>query len=343
MQTGSGRILWLDAQKGVFMLLVIMGHAIQYTFPQDFETLHLWCYTSAFRMPAFIALSGWIAYKPIQKIKLGLFASIVRRARQLMFPYIVWSLIKFAVGGCYTLETLQGIILHPSGFYWFLWALFWIYTLFRCVQSLAKAIRCNETIVIAIVSFCLLAAMSVLRTNAFGFDAVAYYFFYFFIGNCIRKYSKQFDKVFNPRTGRGRLVLGALTLFFAVAGFYWKKSGPPDFAIELTGITAALFNYTYRVVTAISAILVVISVGFVVQDIPSAFNRMTAHIGRMTLGMYTVHILLIETTVALSRMLLPHAPDAVVCTTMFFITATSTFVIVELLRKIPLLVRLRIV
>lgn len=343
MQTGSGRILWLDAQKGVFILLVILGHVIQTTFPQDFHTQHLWCFTSSFRMPAFMALSGWIAYKPVQKRKLGLKDSIIRRARQLMFPYIVWSLLKFAVGGCYTLELLQGIILNPSGFYWYLWALFWIYVLYRCVQSLAAAIRCNETIVIGAVALFLLAAMTMLHTKLFGFDVIAYFFFYFFIGDCIRKYSKQFDKMFDPRSTRGRIILGVLTLYFVVAACYWKNSGLPDFASSLTGIIGTLINYAFRVSIAISAILVLMAVGSVLQNIPSAFNRMTAYIGRMTLGIYTVHILLLDLGVGLCRMLLPTASDNAVCTMAFVSISLATCVIVVLLRKIPLLTRLHIV
>lgn len=46
------------------MLLVILGHAIQSTLTKDCFDNYLWNLIYSFHMPAFMAVSGWLAYRP---------------------------------------------------------------------------------------------------------------------------------------------------------------------------------------------------------------------------------------------------------------------------------------
>lgn len=45
------------------MLLVILGHAIQSVLGVDCDSNHLWNLIYSFHMPAFMAISGWLAYR----------------------------------------------------------------------------------------------------------------------------------------------------------------------------------------------------------------------------------------------------------------------------------------
>ena len=63
-EMGRERIIWADSLKGILMLLVILGHSIQVTMGETGENTHVWNLIYSFHMPAFMAVSGWLMYRP---------------------------------------------------------------------------------------------------------------------------------------------------------------------------------------------------------------------------------------------------------------------------------------
>ena len=59
----ENRIYWLDNLKWFLILLVVLGHAIQHTYA-DFGQNCLFRAIYSFHMPAFMAVSGYLAWKP---------------------------------------------------------------------------------------------------------------------------------------------------------------------------------------------------------------------------------------------------------------------------------------
>ena len=59
----SIRLNWADSLKGFLILLVILGHSIQYTLGNSCYSNHLWNIIYSFHMPAFMAISGFLAYR----------------------------------------------------------------------------------------------------------------------------------------------------------------------------------------------------------------------------------------------------------------------------------------
>lgn len=59
------RLLWADSLKGFLMILVIIGHAIQSVLLAECEDNHIWSLIYSFHMPAFVAVSGWLCWKPL--------------------------------------------------------------------------------------------------------------------------------------------------------------------------------------------------------------------------------------------------------------------------------------
>ena len=57
------RLIWADSLKGILIVLVVFGHAIQYTVGGGCYTNHLWNEIYSFHMPAFMAVSGYFAYR----------------------------------------------------------------------------------------------------------------------------------------------------------------------------------------------------------------------------------------------------------------------------------------
>lgn len=57
------RIVWADSLKGWLILIVVLGHAIQSTLGDGCYNSHIWNIIYSFHMPAFMAVSGWLAYR----------------------------------------------------------------------------------------------------------------------------------------------------------------------------------------------------------------------------------------------------------------------------------------
>ena len=59
------RLIWLDSLKGLLILIVVIGHAIQYCLLEGAcENNYWWNLIYSFHMPAFMAASGFVNYRP---------------------------------------------------------------------------------------------------------------------------------------------------------------------------------------------------------------------------------------------------------------------------------------
>lgn len=65
MNMKKKRLVWVDSLKGLLMLLVIVGHVLQKLLSDGCYENHGWNYIYSFHMPAFMAVSGWLACRPI--------------------------------------------------------------------------------------------------------------------------------------------------------------------------------------------------------------------------------------------------------------------------------------
>ncbi len=59
------RLIWADCLKGILIVLVVMGHAIQETLKNGCFDNHLWNYIYSFHMAAFMAVSGFLSYRSV--------------------------------------------------------------------------------------------------------------------------------------------------------------------------------------------------------------------------------------------------------------------------------------
>ena len=123
------RLLWADSLKGILIVLVVFGHAIQEVLKQDCFDNHVWNLIYSFHMPAFMAISGFVSFRAGEN-KTSELKTISRRFQQLIIPFIIWALIRVAVNPPYSVDALFNIFLYPDGSFWFLWVLFFISVFF---------------------------------------------------------------------------------------------------------------------------------------------------------------------------------------------------------------------
>lgn len=120
---------FLDFAKGVLIILVTIGHAIQYVVYRgiDFWSDPLFKAIYMFHMPLFMAISGYLSHASLQKAS-NLAAFFGGRSLSYLVPILSWAIVfqvcLFSFSGHATLQDLPLAIGRESIWsQWFLWAL----------------------------------------------------------------------------------------------------------------------------------------------------------------------------------------------------------------------------
>jgi len=144
-----GRIAWLDAAKGLAILLVVWGHVLRGVHAAGVGVPE--CFFNfadaavySFHIPLFFLVSGLLAGSVASR---GGLAALPGKARAILLPYAVWSAVfvcaNLVLGGSANdplrLADLAAIPWRPVSIYWFLWVLFACHCLAALFLPLGRA------------------------------------------------------------------------------------------------------------------------------------------------------------------------------------------------------------
>ena len=137
----QNRIDWIDAYKGIAMMLILVHHVTQY-----FPLLSIITrFVTSFHVSMFFLISGWtIALK--RKKGVVIREQIRKKAVHLLIPYFLFSLLSAGIkigvlilfGECSldsVLKELCEILTLGNGPVWFLKAMFFVSILFLCIEK----------------------------------------------------------------------------------------------------------------------------------------------------------------------------------------------------------------
>ena len=261
----SKRLLWADNLKGFLILLVVLGHVLQYFYP-GYVNLHLYNYIYSFHMPSFMAISGYLSYRKGQEARS--LSRIKIRGIQLLIPYLVWtSLFCLIIGK----TVWMSMIVTPV--YWFLLLLFFISTLMTFGQNISYKLGCNSlitAIVIIIVCFILKICVGV---KWFSLDILYVHLIFYSFGWYLRKYKNHILKDWF-------IIPSGFFLFFS--GWFYRPCISPPFLSFFPPVV-------YFIVTGVSATVFLISLFCKYFDFRTFF---IGNLGKMTLGVYVIHLLI---------------------------------------------------
>lgn len=322
------RFIWADSLKGWLMILVIIGHAMQSLLLDGCNDNHVWNLIYSFHMPAFMAVSGWLAFRgeTLNNSDRGGYLYVCkRRALQLLIPYFMWSFIQFVQSGNYTIENISKIILYPDAYLWFLWVLFWICVLFNLAQLIAAKCKINEMFIIGIFCVLLVALMVGAEIRVLGFQFLAYYFIFYTLGYCLHKFNWKFLSRWTC------LVPLSLLWFFFAWG--WTMHGVPSWVSVIPCVPSALLQYTYRGFTALLAIVVLIGAAPKVLNGKGKLNTFISGVGTISLGMYTGHLVLLGHIKNILLLIWPGVRFWVAVTIISFLAFGVTYFLIRILGK----------
>ncbi len=123
---------WADYAKGLGIVLVVVGHVIyslldaNVQVPAAMRGLMVWIYR--FHMPLFFIISGMFAAQSIGK---GTRRFVLNRAKNLLYPYVLWGSIQGMLhirfsgytNARMTWSQLLAMWYNPPGEFWFLYVL----------------------------------------------------------------------------------------------------------------------------------------------------------------------------------------------------------------------------
>ena len=133
-ERSEGRIVWLDAARGIGILLIVAGHILPMTLPISH-------FIYSFHVPLFFFLSGMVLQT--RSVCSQPFTRFVgKKAGSLLYPYAVFSVLSLACERVFdSLDRFGGsvpstVLLLGDGPLWFLPALFIAEVLFYVIHSI---------------------------------------------------------------------------------------------------------------------------------------------------------------------------------------------------------------
>lgn len=263
------RSFWLDNLKGFLILLVVLGHSIQFTALKATDFI-LYNYIHSFHVPLFMLASGYAVGLSSRK---GV-SLIKKRLLQLMIPYFIWSFIWFSF---LHPTNIQGILLHPELYLWFCWVLFFISVLSVVCKFISDRSGLNEELITYILSFILIGIVYFVKIRIFAVNLLAIHFFFYQLGVSMYKRHKVWKNVKLPVI----VVAGIISLFLSCTFIF----GDTPFWVPLKVYIVWMF------------FVAIFSVFFYIP-LFSRYNKtvfMLTTIGRVyTLPIYLIHLTIIK-------------------------------------------------
>ena len=178
------RYAYIDFLRGFAILLVVLGHTVQYvTHPNSFDQDVVFRMIYSFHIPLFFFISGLTT--PMRSISSDEFKNkIFKRTKQLLIPFVIWKVLSCILVGFN--EPFYNLFLYPDNGLWFLWVLFFDYLIFHIVLMISCMVY-PKPFVCLIAAYLLLRVISIF-VNICGFGMVSNFFLYFIIGSYIGQY-----------------------------------------------------------------------------------------------------------------------------------------------------------
>jgi fucose 4-O-acetylase-like acetyltransferase len=289
--TGSTRILLLDALRGLAIFLVVFGHAVQDNLPDPDSSL-IFRLIYSFHIPLFIAISGYLAWKHINNKDISY---LKKKCVTLVVPFLSWYCAGYAIRGIASwistgtfsdtpgfFEYLLSLVIRPDAGLWFLWILF------LCFVVLFIALKCEKQLgdyAIAGAIF-LLFSLYFLPVQNYHLGLLQWYFPFFSLAYLAAKYQDTVQPWEGPAT-----ILAVLA--FPVLMLFWHFSAPPSglpellayFSLPTTGFLPLVITWAFKYLTAFSGIMIAIALIRMFRPLPP-ITALLSWLGKYTMDIY---------------------------------------------------------
>lgn len=284
----STRVEWIDVLKGVVIILVVLGHNIQYGAGKEFLADKsffsnlVFKLIYSFHMPCFMMVSGFFFGFTIKKKNI-----LSSRIQSLLIPTIIWSMIPICARlAKQVVECKMSCRLFFSisirtllTYFWFLWAVMICSLIVLFLFKLSKD-RIQYFIIILII---LLFSPDWLNTEYWK-----YMFPYFIIGylwNKKDKYIQLNEQHINFSMPFIIICFFILFLFYDDSSYIYTTGIQID---SLHQFVIDLYRYAIGFVGAVMMILIVRKSYVIVDRAIPEINKAMAYLGKISFSIYII-------------------------------------------------------
>ena len=322
------RIPYIDILRGFAIMLVVLGHAIQYSV-KNFDDYPLFRLIYAFHMPLFMFISGFVYRHGTRNPWLFL----RNKSQILVLPFISWLLITFIWFHTITVpnavEFLKGVIKSPdAGGLWFLWVLFLIYVVMAFSQFIAPRRAVMVTLCFYIVLNLLIHKIA--SVNVLGLGLLCWYLLFFVIGHV---WALKL-----PRNRPSLVTSLIFTLVFIMLMTIWQRGGNnviEGYFANYPHLEVLMLVKGYNYITALSAIVALMGIFRIITEKYGKYLSKMRLLGLLTLEIYVTHIYFLSTILWFTSQYSLVLPIRVML--MFIGALIGALFLQAMIKKIPIL------
>lgn len=217
----SSRMPWLDAMRGMTMILVVAYHVAQFGFQENEKTSAALPFLMLFRMPLFFFVSGFLAHKARFNWNITNTLSLLWKKMKIqIIPALIFLsvFIIFKVNGKFWDGFLAAMKNPTKSGYWFTWVLLHMFIIYYVLSMMGYFIRrhiCDNKVV-ACMTWILLWLLSIAayetlymprfftyhKTNFFTYSSLVQtirFTQFFLLGNIVHRYWNRVQRLFDSR------------------------------------------------------------------------------------------------------------------------------------------------
>lgn len=270
--TSEKRMLYLDALKGVLIVLVVLGHVIQSAIT-DYQHDILFRLIYSFHMPLFFLISGYLTYKGKYDERL-----VSKRFVQCIIPFVTWAfLLPILENASFDLARTVNTLLYPDNGLWFLYNLFFYCVMVNLSERWASAKFKQEYVLLLLVAFSYVL-MAILHTTL-NATQICWYFPFLAMGYYMRKYPNMWHD--------RRLTICIMGGYILTVPFWMMREEPLFYRWVNLG---TVFSYCYRYFVEFAGAYTFFVFGRMFLNIKIPVIN---YIGKKTLGIYAFQFLVL--------------------------------------------------
>lgn len=279
------RLGYLDAMRGLAIVLVVMGHLMIRFGISGYENV-LWTIIVGIHLPIFFFVSGYLGGRKSLDLK-GLFNKVL----QLILPGLLFYCLSSWSRGGNPLSFIQ----YGFGEYWFTFVLFEIYLIYYICGGVFKKYKYIVMIGLSLAGVALLAMPSLRGGRIYTvlcIENLAKYFQFFTLGMLCKEYSTKVVDWLQKDWVKGVLLVGFVVSLFLC--FSESLKGQYSLIYQLNHDLA----FRYLGVFALFAFFIYKAEFFQADN---TLGRSLTFVGKRTLDIYLIHYFLLP-----SRILFPE-------------------------------------
>ncbi len=269
------RNLFLDYFRGIAIIIVVLGHAIQLCYGAANDPLHSLIQT--FQMSMLFVISGFSSgfsepMKDSKKFLLG-------KVKRILLPYLVWTQFHYVLTACVSgrysvVAQIKSVLVSQFWFLRILFLMFLVYWAFVVIYRVLH--KLSSRLLKVLIASAAVAILAILLSRIPGCGSLLNYLPFFVLGNLLYKLSNKYDA--KAYRSAFTILSWILAVLFVVSIFLLAKT---------QGVFRVLIDKSMAF-SGVAACYVVCRLLYAVPWLKK-LTGLVEKIGKNTLPVYAIH------------------------------------------------------